>query len=126
MGRRRNLLNSLAVGKAALVLLLRLIPGSTALRWKRDLRDASWLADADAVLVSFPKSGRTFVRAMLARLYQRRFGINERNLLDFPSLRKAAPGVPRLLFAHAGDAMRTPDEIHIKAAAYEHVRIILL
>src|SRR6266576_7018153 len=94
-----------AFAQAAAAQVLRLVPGSAALRWKRDLRDASWLADADAVLVSFPKSGRTFVRAMLARLYQRRFGIDERNLLDFPSLRKAAPGVPRLLFAHAGDAM---------------------
>ena len=56
------------------------MPGSAALRLKRDLRDAAWLSEADAVVVSYPKSGRTFVRAMLARLYQRRFGIDERGL----------------------------------------------
>ena len=105
---------------------LRLLPGSAALRWKRDLRDAAWLADADAVVVSFPKSGRTFVRAMLARLFQLKFGIDERRLLDFASLKRAGSGVPRLLFVHAGDAMREPDAIHVEAADYAHCKVILL
>src|SRR5439155_26864673 len=90
----------------------------------RDRRDAPWLADAAAVVVSFPKSGRTFVRAMLARLFQLKFGVDERGLLDFPSLKRA--GVPRLLFVHAGDAMREPGEIAVHAAAYAHCRIVLL
>jgi hypothetical protein len=106
--------------------LLRLVPGSTALRLKRDLRDSAWLAEADAVIVSYPKSGRTFVRAMLARLYQRRFGIDERELLEFPHLRRATAGVPRLLFTHAGDAMRTPGEIRVNPADYAHARVALL
>src|SRR3982751_2197551 len=98
---RRNALKTLALSAAAQA--LRLVPGSAAPRWKRDLRDAAWLADADAVVISFPKSGRTFVRAMLARLFQLKFGIDERKLLDFPSLKHA--GLLRLLFVHAGDAM---------------------
>lgn len=105
---------------------LRLVPGTTALRWKRDLRDDAWLAEADAVVVSYPKSGRTFVRSMVSRLYQRRFGIDERQLLEFPLLRKAAPGVPRLLFTHAGDAMRTPGEIRLDPRAYEHAKVVLI
>src|SRR5207253_9496434 len=95
---RRKHLKTLT--QAAAAQALRLVPGSAALRWKRDLRDAAWLADADAVVISFPKSGRTFVRAMLARLFQLKFGIDERKLLDFPSLERA--GVLRLLFVHAG------------------------
>lgn len=106
--------------------LLRLVPGTAALRLKRDLRDAAWLGEADAVIVSFPKSGRTFVRAMLARLYQRRFGIDERKLLEFPLLRHAPPQVPRLLFTHAGDAMRAPGEIAVDPAAFAHVRLVLI
>ena len=106
--------------------LLRLAPGSTALRWRRDLRDAAWLAKADAVIVSYPKSGRTFVRAMLARLYQLKFGIDERTLLDFPSLKRAAPEAPRLLFVHAGDAMREPSEIKVDATDYAHAKVVLL
>jgi hypothetical protein len=117
-------LKSLALSAAAQ--LLRLVPGSTALRWKRDLRDAAWLPDAEVVLVSYPKSGRTFVRAMVARLYQRRFGIDERDLLEFPRLKRAAAGVPRLVFTHAGDTMRGPAEIKLNAGAYAHCRVVLL
>lgn len=113
------------VGRAA-ASLLRLVPGSAALRLKRDLRDAAWLAEADAAIVSFPKSGRTFVRAMVARLYQRRFGIDERRLLDFPTLRRAPRNVPRLLFTHAGDAMRRPGQVNIDAAAFAHAEVVLI
>jgi hypothetical protein len=106
--------------------LLRIVPGSAALRLKRETRDAAWLAEADAVIVSFPKSGRTFVRAMLARLYQRRFGIDERMLLEFPLLRRAPADVPRVLFTHAGDAMRSRSDIRTDAEDYAHARVILL
>lgn len=106
--------------------LLRLVPGSAALRLKRDLRDSAWLSEADAVIVSFPKSGRTFVRAMLARLYQRQFGIDERGLLEFPKLWRAPANVPRVLFTHAGDAMRSPGEIRIDPSAYAHARVALI
>lgn len=121
---RRKPLKSLTLSAAAQG--LRLVPGSAALRWKRDLRDASWLPDADIVLVSFPKSGRTFVRAMLARLFQSKFGIDERTLLDFPTLRRASVEVPRLLVTHAGDAMREADKIRVDEADYRHCRVVLL
>ncbi|MGE5063771.1 MAG: sulfotransferase domain-containing protein [Myxococcales bacterium] len=117
-------MTNLAMRAAAQV--LRLVPGSTALRLKRDLRDAAWLADADAAVVSYPKSGRTFVRAMLARLYKRRFGIDERSLLEFPSLRRAPAGVPLVLFSHGGDAMRRPDQIHVNPADYLHKKVVLI
>jgi len=123
MGRERSL-RDLTDGVA--VQALRLIPGSWARRVRRDLRDDAWLRHADAVIISFPKSGRTFVRAMLSRLFQRRFGIDERMLLEFPALRKAAPNVPRLLFTHAGDAMRTADEIALDPADYAHCKVVLL
>jgi hypothetical protein len=110
----------------AAVQLLRLVPGSAALRLKRDLRDAAWLGDADAVVISYPKSGRTFVRAMLARIYKRQFGIDERALLEFPSLRRAPAGAPPVLFSHGGDAMRRPDQIHVNPADYLHKKVVLI
>lgn len=106
--------------------LLRLVPGSAALRLKRDLRDAAWLSEADAVVISFPKSGRTFVRAMLARIYQRRFGIDEKQLLEFPTLRHAPVAAPRVLFTHAGDAMRRPREIRVDPADYAGKKVTLI
>jgi hypothetical protein len=108
------------------VQLLRLVPGSWALRVRRDMRDTAWLRHADAVIISFPKSGRTFVRAMLSRLFQRRFGIDERRLLEFPMLLKGPPDAPRLLFTHAGDAMRTADEIQLEPTEYAGRRVVLL
>jgi hypothetical protein len=63
---------------------------------------------------------------MLSRLFQRRFGIDERRLLEFPMLLKAAPKVPRLLFTHAGDAMRTAEEIELDRAEYAGRRVVLL
>ena len=108
------------------VQFLRFVPGSRALRIRRDLRDSAWLRHADVVIISFPKSGRTFVRAMLSRLYQRRFDIDERKLLEFEMLRKARPEVPRLLFTHAGDAMRRPEQIKVHPGRYANARVILL
>jgi len=102
------------------------VPGSTALRLKRDLRDAAWLSEADAVVISFPKSGRTFVRAMLAQLYQRRFGIDERGLLEFPALRHAPAEAPRVLFAHGGDAMRRPRQIRVDHSQFAGKKVVLL
>ena len=84
------------------------------------------MSDADAAIVSFPKSGRTFVRVMLARLYQQQFGIDEREALKFATLRGAAPQVPRILFTHDGDAMRRPDRIRIDRKAYRGRRIVVL
>lgn len=124
MPHRASFLADLA--RRVAVQLLRLVPGSTALALKRDLRDSAWLSEADAVVISYPKSGRTFVRAMLARLYQLRFGIDERKLLEFPMLRRARPDLPRVLFTHAGDTMRKPDEIHLDPADYAHSRIVLI
>lgn len=63
---------------------------------------------------------------MLSRLFQRRFGIDERKLLEFPMLRAAAPEVPRLLFTHAGDAMRTADQIAFNPNDYAHCKVVLL
>lgn len=119
--------NSLAnLVKRGAAQLLRIVPGSAALRLKRDLRDAAWLSEAEAVVVSYPKSGRTFVRAMLARLYERKFGIDERSLLEFQSLRRAPEGVPRVMFSHGGDAMRAPDEIRVDPDDYRHKKVVLI
>ena len=107
-------------------LLSRAIPGSRGRELRRRYRDLAWLREADVAFVSFPKSGRTFVRAMLARLYQQQFGIDERELLEFPTLLRAARSVPRILFTHDGDAMRRPDKIVIDERAYSGRKVVLL
>ena len=63
---------------------------------------------------------------MLARLYNRRFGIDERGLLEFPALRNAPRQVPRVLFTHAGDAMRRPADIRLDRGDYAGRRVVLI
>jgi hypothetical protein len=106
--------------------LMRRVPGSKAKGIAGHWRDLNRLASADVALVSFPKSGRTFVRVMLARLFQRQFGIDEREILSFATLRRAGRAVPRILFTHDGDAMRRPSQIRIDRKAYEGRKVALL
>lgn len=105
---------------------MRRVPGSKAKGIAGYWRDLNRLASADVALVSFPKSGRTFVRVMLARLFQRQFGIDERELLSFATLRRAGKAVSRILFTHDGDAMRRPSQIRIDRKAYEGRKVAVL
>ena len=112
--------------RQAAVRLLRRVPGTRALGLARYWRDLDLIAEADVVFVSFPKSGRTFVRTQLARLFQRQFGIDERELLSFDLLRKSPSEVPRVVFTHGGDAMRRPDQIRFNARVFEGRKVVLL
>jgi hypothetical protein len=105
--------------------LMRRLPGAN-LGLARYLRDVDLMRDADVVFMSFPKSGRTFVRVMLARLFQQQFGIDEREVLKFETLKQAGPNVPRLLFTHGGDAMRTPEKIRINPNHFAGRKVVLL
>jgi len=108
------------------VRLLRRLPGSKALGLARQWRDLEQIAEADVVFISFPKSGRTFVRTQLARLYERQFGIDERELLKFDSLRRAPREVPRIAFTHGGSAMRRPDQIRFDPRTFDRRKVVLL
>ncbi len=91
-------LSSRPVRRAALGAVF-FLPGKTRRRldrWSRGLHEYHKLRAADAVIASFPKSGRTWLRAMLSRFYQRLAGLEEMGLIGFHGLR--APGIPRVLF----------------------------
>ena len=45
------------------------------------------LTQADWVLVSWAKSGRTWLRVMLSHYYQQRFNIAQQHLLDFDNFK---------------------------------------
>lgn len=106
--------------------LMRRVPGSRANGLAAYWRDLERLSQADVAFVSFPKSGRTFVRVMLARLYQKQFDIDEREPLNFATLRAAPACVPRILFTHNGDAMRRPGRIRIERKAYAGRKVVVL
>ena len=55
---------------------------------------------ADAVILSYPKSGRTWVEVMLSRLFQKRLCLPDNEIIDFTKAHIAFPEIPRLFFTH--------------------------
>lgn len=66
------------------------------LRGREQLRK---LHEADVVIVSYGKAGRTWVRVMLSRLYQLLYGLPER-LLGFDNFHARDSRVPKIFFTH--------------------------
>jgi len=58
------------------------------------------LKGCDVVIVSFGKSGRTWLRVMISRLYQKRFGLPERLLLQYDNMHRRNRQVPKIHFSH--------------------------
>ena len=69
-------------------------------RWLRGKEEHRKLRDADWVLMSWGKSGRTWFRVMLSRFYQVKHGLPQRHLLEFDNLHRRNPAIPRVLFSH--------------------------
>jgi hypothetical protein len=69
-------------------------------RWLRGREQYRKLQRADCVIVSFGKSGRTWLRVMLSRFYQVRHGLSERHLIGFDNLHLRNAAIPKLFFTH--------------------------
>jgi hypothetical protein len=69
-------------------------------RWLRGREDFRKLRLADAVVVSFGKSGRTWLRVLLSRVFQLQHGLDERAILGFDNLHYRTGAAPKILFTH--------------------------
>ena len=69
-------------------------------RWLRGREDWRKLRLADAVAVSFGKSGRTWLRVLLSRVYQLQHGLGERAVIGFDELHYQTGAVPKIMFTH--------------------------
>ena len=58
------------------------------------------LQGCDVVIVSFGKSGRTWLRVMMSRLYQKRYGLPERMLLQYDNMHRRRNEVPKVHYSH--------------------------
>ena len=58
------------------------------------------LQQADIVVVSFGKSGRTWLRVMLSRLYQQIYALPPRALMSFDNFHNVNAEIPRIFFTH--------------------------
>ncbi len=69
-------------------------------RWLRGKEEFRKLELADAVIVSFGKSGRTWLRVLLSRFYQLQYGLSEHHLIGFDNLHRKNKAIPKLFFTH--------------------------
>lgn len=69
-------------------------------RWLRGRHEHHKLRHADAAIVSFGKSGRTWLRTMLTRFYQEKHKIDKMELIGFYNFHKHHKDIPRLFFTH--------------------------
>ena len=69
-------------------------------RWLRDREEHRKLQQADYVLMSWGKSGRTWLRVMLSRFYQIAYGVPEGRMLEFDNLKRLDPAMPSVFFTH--------------------------
>lgn len=69
-------------------------------RWLRGRDDLKTLGRADCVVVSYGKSGRTWLRVLMSRFYQIRHGLSERHLISFDNLYRKDSRIPKIFFTH--------------------------
>lgn len=69
-------------------------------RWLRGREEFKKLQRSDWVLMSWGKSGRTWLRVMLSRAYQLKGNLDASELLDFDNLKKLDPQLPAVFFTH--------------------------
>jgi sulfotransferase family protein len=108
--------------------LLFFLPEEKQVRIERRLRgreDFDKLARADCVVVSFGKSGRTWLRVMLSRFYQVRYGLARRHLLSFDNLHNKIPAIPKIFFTHDNYLKDYATQVDPKAL-YREKRVVLM
>ena len=69
-------------------------------RWLRGREEYRKVRDADFVIASFGKSGRTWLRILLSRFFQQRLGLPEQALIGFDNFHRKNAAAPRLFFTH--------------------------
>ncbi len=94
-------------------------------RWLRGREQCQKLGKADIVIVSFGKSGRTWLRVMLSRFYQLRHSLSERFLIGFDNYHFMNRAVPRIFFTHDNYVKDYSGNVDSKADYYGK-RVVLL
>ncbi len=69
-------------------------------RWLRGREEYIALQDSSTAVVSFGKSGRTWLRAMMTHYYRNKFGLETTQLLEFDNLHNINPNIPKIFFTH--------------------------
>ncbi|MEM7022318.1 MAG: sulfotransferase domain-containing protein [Pseudomonadota bacterium] len=65
---------------------------------KRVIKRWSRLARSDVVVVSHPKSGRTWLAAMISHVYHQLHGVPAQTLIRYDNFHRLQPEIPRIFF----------------------------
>jgi len=93
---------------------------------KRTRKKLRRLAEADAVLISYPKAGRTWLVTMISHVLHRRFGVPATQLVNFDNFHRIDPRIPKL-FLTADNMLtrRTTDEEAYRLYAGKKILLLL-
>ena len=83
------------------------------------------LREADIVIVSFGKSGRTWLRVMLSHLFRIRHDLPESALLGFDNFHSMNPAVPKIFFTHDNYIKDYTGEPASKAPFYDKPVVLM-
>jgi hypothetical protein len=117
-----------SIRRELILLPLFFLPGKKRIdvdRWLRGREEYRKLQMADFVLMSWGKSGRTWLRVMMSRFYQMKYGIPDRYMLGFDNYHRMNPAVPRIFFTHGNYLRNYTGDWESKADFYGK-RIVML
>jgi len=100
-------------------------PGQSLERWRRGREQARRLERCDSVIVSYGKSGRTWLRVMLSRYLQRLHGLPDGTLLSFDNYRRLNPEAPCIELTH-DNYLRYYTGAQGRRADYYDKRVVLM
>ncbi len=95
-------------------------------RYLRGREEARKLASCDVVIVSYGKSGRTWLRLMLSRFYQVKHQLRTRQLLGFDNYHRKHPAIPKLFFTHDNYLKDYTGHADSKVDYYGHKVVLLV
>jgi hypothetical protein len=95
-------------------------------RWLRGRDETRRLSQADVAVVSFGKSGRTWLRVMISRYYQLMYSIPEQLLLGFTNYHRRNPEIPKIFFTHDNYIKDYTGEFDSKASFYPKKVVLLV
>lgn len=94
-------------------------------RWLRASQELTRLDRADGVVVSYPKSGRTWLRAFLAAYFQRALALGTDQLFGFDNYFALDRRAPRILFTHDDSFDARLDERRLLPLLRRHRPLLL-
>ena len=104
-------------------------PPAERVRVERRLRGREQfekLRRADLTVVSFGKSGRTWLRVMVSRFYGFKHGLSPNILIGFDNMHLRVPAIPRVFFTHDNYLKDYTGNVNNKADYYGRKVVLLV